>query len=119
MIERREIRADGEEVGDLTLPQLMRAIERAEFDGALEYLSVKTGEWLPVVGILNDYIDHDRLADLREAGVRRVSVIGAGDDCPVCYALTGRVLEIGDVPSLPPPGCSCIPWCRCTLIASG
>jgi hypothetical protein len=61
----------------------------------------------------------ERLASMKMAGIKRVEVLGSGDDCEACHALIGRYFALVDAPQLPPAGCICRPHCRCIIIAVG
>jgi len=112
----RKVRCGGEE-GLLALSKLNRLVSRGDIDGTAEFWSEARQAWLPLVGIMFD-IYPDRLPQMLKAGVRKVSILGsAPDDCPACAALQNKLFSIADVPALPPAGCSCVPWCRLTVIA--
>lgn len=56
---------------------------------------------------------------MQEAGIRfaRVKAIRDGSGCAACAALDGAVAELGAVPELPFPACSCPEGCRCRVLA--
>lgn len=60
-----------------------------------------------------------RLAELREAGIKFVSVLGcnnSGDDCEACLAMKGQKVEIELATPLPLPGCDKT-HCKCIWLA--
>jgi phage FluMu protein Com len=66
------------------------------------------------------YIGHLRgLKSCREAGVKKVQILGVGDDmsCPACRKLDGKRFRLEEVPELPYPKCTCEIGCRCSTVA--
>lgn len=125
MSDERKVRAAGKSAGKHSLRALMGMRKRGELAEPVEFWSKRKQAWMPIAGIMEDfeYNTADRLAELRGAdstGIKSVRVLdsGNGDDCPACMALTGKSFSLAEAPALPPPGCSCVPWCRCVLIAS-
>ncbi len=117
MSDNRKIRFRGEELGTFSINKLYRMAAHGEIDHSAEFWSERALEWMPLAGIIFD-LHPSSLDDLKSAGITRVEVIGSGiDDCSVCEAIQGRDYQITEVPMLPPPGCTCVPWCRCTEIA--
>jgi len=117
--EDREIRCGGEELGTFKLPKLMRAIERGDFESPVEFRSIRTNDWLPVAGIIEDfYPSKDKAAGMLEVGITEVQFLEGGpDDCPLCKTIAAKTYSPADVPEIPPKGCSCIPWCRLCIVA--
>ncbi len=117
MSDKRNIRFRGEELGEFSIDKLYRMASRGDIDHAAEFWSQQAHDWLPLAGIIFD-LNPSSLDDLKSAGITRVEILGSGmDDCPACEAIQGRDYPITEVPTLPPPGCTCAPWCRCTEIA--
>lgn len=60
----------------------------------------------------------ERLAQLKEAGFRKVKVIGLSDSshCANCQKINGRTYKIENAPELPYPQCSCVIGCRCLIL---
>ena len=113
MREQRKIRFKRKELGPYTLDRLERMAKQKEFDQTTEFLSVITDQWLPLVGIMEDFNPFiDSLKRLRKAGIKEVGLIGTEDDCPVCLSLCLKSYSIDNVPKLPPKDCKCFPWCR-------
>jgi hypothetical protein len=117
MSDKRKIRAGGDEIGLLSLDKLYRLVTRGDLDAPREFWSEEKKSWLPLSGIMFD-IEPSRVSQMREAGVSLVSVLGSGADCPACDALQKKSFPIDEAPTLPPAGCSCIPWCRLTMVAT-
>ena len=60
-----------------------------------------------------------KLSEMREAGIKFVSVLGcnnSGDDCDACLAMKGEKIEIEFATPLPLPGCD-KKFCKCLYIA--
>src|ERR1035438_2400066 len=111
MSEQRKIRFDGKVQGPHSLDQLNRMAKRREFDRSAEFFSIITEEWLPLAGIMEDFDPStDRLKQLRKAGIKEVGIIGTEDACSVCLSLCRKTYSLGNVPRLPPKGCTCFPW---------
>ena len=73
--------------------------------------------WRPLAGIICD-LQPPRIPEMKAAGITKVKILcSGGDDCPMCSALVGKTYSIDEVPTVPPDGCTCIPWCRCIEIA--
>ena len=43
----------------------------------------------------------ERLVSMKQAGIKRVQVLGSGDDCAVCRALIGRSFALVALKSFP------------------
>lgn len=66
-------------------------------------------------------ITEENLARWRGMEIEKVEVLdsGNGDDCPACMKLVAKgPVPIAEAPSLPPAACTCVPWCRCVMIAT-
>jgi len=115
-----KIRAAGEEIGVFSTRQVMRMREREELENPVEFGSEKKSAWLPIAGLMDDeYPSSERIAQMKEAGIKSVKVLSGGDgDCPACAALTKSKYSIAKAPTIPPLGCSCIPWCRLCVVAA-
>lgn len=116
MNDTRKIRFEGTELGLLNLDQLYRMALDGEIDHGAEFWSVRQKAWRPLVCIMSDF-EPSRLGEMRAAGIKRVRVLGPGEVCPVCTAICASEYPIDQAPSLPPPDCTCEPWCRCVIIA--
>ena len=83
--EDREIRCGGENLGAFKLQKLYRAVTRGDFEKPLEFLSIRTNEWLPLAGILEDfYPTPEKVKQMKEAGFSKVKFLDSGgDDCPL------------------------------------
>ena len=59
-----------------------------------------------------------RLAEMKETGIKIVSVLGCGtsDDCEACAAMRDQRIEIEFAQPLPLPGCD-KEFCKCLYIA--
>ncbi len=60
-----------------------------------------------------------QLAEMREAGIKFVSVLGCnnpGDDCEACLAMKDQKIEIEFAMPLPLPGCD-KRLCKCIWLA--
>lgn len=118
MSDTRKVRYNGKELGPIALKALFRMSTRREIDETAEFWSDEKQQWLPLPGIMFD-IEPSRVPAMRAAGIERVSILGSGsDDCPACAALLNKIYQIEAVPELPPIDCSCVPWCRLTVIAA-
>ena len=118
MSEERKIRFGGEELGPLTIDRLYRMALRGDVNHTAKFWSDREQAWLPLVGIMFD-IEPSRIDDMKSAGITKVQVSGSGsEDCPACKALEGKIYSINDIPTLPPPNCTCVPWCRSMVIAT-
>jgi hypothetical protein len=115
----RRIRFEGEELGEFSVRQVMRMAERGQINHMAEYWSEKGQEWRRLPSFISDFDDlPDRLPQMKAAGITRVEVLrGDANDCPACKEIQ-RVHSIEQAPVLPPLGCTCVPWCRCTLAAA-
>jgi len=117
MGDKRKIRFQGEELGEFALGKLYRMATRGDIDHTAEFWSEQAQEWRGLVGILFDF-EPSKLDSIREAGITKVEILGSGsDDCPACLALQAQDYPIDLVPKLPPPDCTCVPWCRCMEVA--
>ena len=120
MSEQRKIRFNGKEQGPHSLDELYRMAKRKEIDHNVEFLSEITDDWLPLVGIMEDFNpSRKKLERLRAIGIKTIGIIGAEYSCPVCLSLCAKVFPIDNVPALPPEGCTCFPWCRLSIGAVG
>lgn len=119
MSEERRIRFEGEELGEFSIRQVMRMAEKGEINHTAEYWSEKGKEWRRLPSFIMDFDDQpDRIEQMKSSGIKSTKVLGAdASDCPACRALQSVTYAIGDTPNLPPADCTCIPWCRCTVIA--
>jgi hypothetical protein len=119
MSERRKIRFEGEELGTFSIQQVMRMAERDEINHTAEYWSEKGNEWRTLPSFISDFDDvPDRLEQMKDAGIERIEILGGDEnDCTACRSLQGKSIAIANAPSLPPADCTCVPWCRCTVIA--
>jgi hypothetical protein len=120
MLEKRKVRFQGKEFGSVFIDDLYRMASRGQIDRTAEFWSVKDKTWHPLTGILFDFSPFQpRLRGIKSAGLSKVKILGGGlDDCPACKALHGQVYAIEDVPILPPPNCTCVPWCRCVAVGA-
>lgn len=117
MSDKRKIRFQGEELGELSIDRLYRMASRGDIDHTAEFWSEQAQDWRGLAGIIFD-LQPPSLDDMRAAGIAKVEILGSGsNDCPFCLALQERDFPIDAVPTLPPQGCTCVPWCRCTEIA--
>jgi hypothetical protein len=121
MSDKRQIRFNGEDLGEYTIDALYRDRMRGDIDHTAEFLSVKSNAWLPLAGILDDLdstvTTAERLQQMKEAGITKVEFLPSGNkgDCPVCRALAKEAYSVDAVPTIPPENCTCTPWC--TLVA--
>ena len=119
MSEERKIRFEGEVLGEFSIRQVMRMSEKGEINHTAEYWSEKGNEWRRLPSFISDFDDlPDRVEQMKAAGIKTTEILGADkSDCPVCMALQRKTYPIDESPSLPPSGCTCVPWCRCTVLA--
>jgi hypothetical protein len=119
MSDERKIRFGGEELGEFSIRQVMRMAEKREIDHTAEYWSEKGNEWRRLPSFIMDFDDQpDRVGQMKAVGIKITKVLGAdASDCPVCKALQEKVFAVKETPVLPPEGCTCVPWCRCIVIA--
>ena len=110
---------DEQQTGPFTVDQLYRMAQREEIGPQTLFWSDHRKQWLPLTGVMLD-IEPGGFQQMRESGIRRAEILdsGTGEDCPACHALTGRTYPIAAVPTLPPDGCTCVPWCRCIITAA-
>jgi len=115
----RKIRFQGKELGSHSVRDLYLMATRGKIDYKAEFWSERELAWRPLAGIMFDF-SPSRLVSMRDAGIERVEIMGSGsnDDCPACTALHHRLYSIEEVPKLPPPDCTCVPWCRCIELAN-
>lgn len=122
MSEKRRIKFNGEDLGEIAFQKLYRMRMRGDIDHTAEFLSAKTNCWLPLAGILEDLdtsiTNDERVRQIKECGIMTVSLLGSGSDgdCPICKALVKKY-PVDGVPTIPPENCSCNPWCALTVIA--
>ena len=109
---------DEQHSGPFTIDQLYCMAKRGKIDHRTLFWSDRCHQWLPLRGLIFD-VYPSRLGEMRRAGITRVRVIdsGTGEDCSVCQDLAGRTYPIDAAPTLPAKGCTCVPWCRCIIIA--
>jgi hypothetical protein len=96
---------DQQRRGPFTVQQVYRMAKRGEINNHTPFWSERSQQWLPLLHLLKDmYPDRDQLDQMRNAGIKRVKVIGSGldDDCDACRKLTGQLYAIDDAPELPP-----------------
>jgi len=60
-----------------------------------------------------------RLREMRAAGITEIRVTTEGDGCPVCRTFLNRIMPISVAPQVPPPGCTCEPYCLCVIGPAG
>ena len=119
MSDERKIRFEGQELGTLSINQLYRMATRGDINYTAEFWSEREHDWRLLAGIMFD-IEPLHTDDMKSAGITNVQLLGSGpDDCPACKALQGKTYLIDDIPVLPPANCTCVPWCRSTVIAAG
>jgi hypothetical protein len=121
MSDERKIRFNGMELGPYTVDRLFRAVTSKEFDHTTEYFSERQQAWRSIVGLLEDYYPvAEKIKRMREDGITSVKIVSGSDreDCPACRAITDQIYQIDHVPTLPPAGCKCVPWCCCIVLAS-
>lgn len=117
MNDTRNIRSGGQELGAIGIAKLQRMLMRGGLAQPVEFWSEAAGSWMPIAGLIFDFAP-DRVMELRASGITQVGVIGAGDgDCPACSAIIGKSFPIDGAPKIPPANCTCVPWCRLTVIA--
>lgn len=119
MKETRWLWKDDGRSGPFTVQQLYRMVDRKEIDDHTLFWSDWRQQWIPLVYLLHD-IYPERLDRMREAGIKRVIVIGYGSgweerNCNACRKLIGRIYLIDAAPIIPPEDCTCSPWCGCSL----
>ena len=64
-------------------------------------------------------ISTERLAQMREAGIKFVSILGSpnpGENCKACESVQGQKIEIDFATALPLPECD-QEFCKCVLLA--
>jgi hypothetical protein len=119
----RWIRKDEQRKGPFTVQQLYRMVNRGEIDNQTLFWSERRQHWLRLVRLLDDlYPTSENLDQMRQAGIKRVKVIGRGPGwedrtCDACRKLIDRTFPIDAAPELPPEGCNCTPWCGSLIIA--
>jgi hypothetical protein len=117
MSDKRKIRFQNEELGELSIDRLYRMASRGDIDHTAEFWSDREQAWRPLAGIIFD-MSPSNTDSMISAGITKVEVLGSGSgDCPACTALQGKIYPIDSVPTLPPSDCTCVPWCRSILIA--
>jgi len=118
MPHKRRVRFQGNDVGSYSVDRLYRMATHGEIDHTAEFWSEREQAWRPLAGIIFDFYP-SRLDEMKAAGITKVEVIGSGwdNECPACRALFRREYDIADAPALPPKNCTCVPWCRCGVIA--
>ena len=117
MSDERKIRFKNQELGILSIDRLYRMAMSGKIDHTAEFWSNTVGAWRPLAGIIFD-IEPSRTDEIKSAGITKVEVIGSGvDDCSACKAFEGREYPVDQPPDLPPPNCTCVPWCRSIVIA--
>lgn len=111
---------EGEQYGPFSLSKLGEMRVEGRLPQTTLYWSEHYKEWRSITLILNDhYPSADRVRNMREAGITYCKILGAGhgDECPACLEQIERVMPLDEFAGTPPPGCTCIPWCRCVVIA--
>lgn len=105
--------------GPYSVDQLYRVAQREEIGPQTLFWSDSRQVWLPLTGVMFD-IEPAGFRQVCKSGITRAMVLdsGTGEDCSACHALTGSTYPIAAVPTLPPAGCTCFPWCRCTIIGA-
>jgi hypothetical protein len=119
MKETRWLWKDERRSGPFTVQQLYRMVDRKEIDNRTLFWSDWRQQWISLVYLLHD-IYPEQLDRMREAGIKRVRVIGYGPgwqerNCDACRKLIGRIYLIDAVPDIPPEDCTCTPWCGCSI----
>jgi len=116
MDDKRKVRHQGIQYGELAIDMLYRMVARGEIDHNAEFWSPRAQTWRPLAGIIID-LSPKSFDEQKSLGFTEVEIIGSGDeDCPACTALQNKHYPIDRVPELPPSGCTCVPWCRSMAI---
>jgi hypothetical protein len=116
MTDERRIRHHGQDFGFWRICDLYRAMLEGKFDHTVEFLSLRVNHWLPIVGILED-LDRmetaEQVRNWKKKGIKTVQFLPAccGRGCSQCKAIAGKTYLIDEMPTIPPKGCTCIPWC--------
>ena len=116
MSEKFLIRGAGEEWGRLTIQEAYRTLSSGDVNPPIEYWHEETKKWRPISRIMFD-LEPTRLEEMKNAGIRFVRVLGSDDDCPSCSTFANNRFPIEELPEIPSPQCTCIPWCRLCLVA--
>ena len=103
--------------GPYTAAEIRKMIKREEFTPDALYWSDRHNEWRKVRAMMCEG-HQERVAELRQAGVKRVEFEDSGthEDCRICSELADKRFMIYETPDLPPKGCECTPWCRLVVI---
>jgi hypothetical protein len=123
MSDERRIRFAGEELGTFKFDALYRARMRGDFDHTAEFFSERKSQWLPLPGLLEDLETTvtmaERVRQMKEVGITKVKLLPGGTkgDCAVCRGLAKKVYPIDHLPTVPPEGCTCKPWCSLVALA--
>ena len=118
MEDRRWIWKDAGHTEPVTVQQLYYKAKHGKINSQTPFWSERRNQWLPLTHLLHDISpDRERLAKMRESGIKYVKITGSGDDCDACRKLHYRIYSIAAVPELPPLDCKCNPWCGCLIIA--
>jgi hypothetical protein len=117
--ESRWIFRENDPEGPFSVDDLFRMAKRGDVDHKTLFWSESSQQWQPLTGLMFDIQPTD-LSQFFQAGIKLIEIIdsGTGEDCPQCIALTGKKFPLESTPVLPPPECTCIPWCRCVVVAS-
>jgi len=117
MKDARKIWFQDKELGEYSIDQLYRMATRKEIDRTAFFWSEKESAWRPLAGIIFD-MQPSSVEAMKAAGIKKVQILGSGfKDCPACRGLQKKSYPIDEVPALPPTDCTCVPWCRCDVIA--
>lgn len=117
MSDERLVRCGGMEEGPFNLQKIMRMRMRGELGAETEFWSERDKKWKPIAEIMTE-VDAERLRDMREVGILHVAFAGNDEDCLACQALMNKTFPIDEAPTLPPAGCTCVPWCRLIPVAT-
>ncbi len=104
--------------GPFSVAQMYKMAKSGEIVPTTLFWSEAKQKWLPLACVMFD-IEPSRLSEMAAAGVERVEILGSGQvDCLICSGLVGKFYLIVASPVLPPPDCTCVPWCRLLIIAT-
>jgi hypothetical protein len=102
--------------GPYSIPALFKMATSGDIAPATLFWSESSQAWKQLSALLFD-LEPSRLSQMASAGIKRVKVLGCGDDCEACAAFAGKVYSISSPPSIPPVDCQCVPWCRLVFAA--
>lgn len=108
---------DAQQVGPYPVDVIYKMGFAGFVDGETQYFDDAAQTWRPLVALMRGVRWQQSLSAFAQGGVEHCQTLPSGfADCAACHKLTRKKFTISEPPQMPPEGCTCRPWCRCTLI---